>query len=225
MLSTAVDVNMRGARNFGNHTPHPPSAPPATDRPELDHAVRPGRQRTVSRRTPDIVRRAARVDFPPAEETAWSADGAPVDYATMRHAATAFRDPGSLLMRASTNPGGSSNDPVSSAADGPPPVWSPQRERSRGSTAICSVAICSARRPCAMPFENACAARMPCSCSKTPSPSATAPPRQLPAAGRGPLHPLSAIRARAARSRTTSRSRSFRICGAISRPMIAAHTI
>jgi CubicO group peptidase (beta-lactamase class C family) len=54
--------------------------------------------------------RAARVAFPPRAEQAWS-DAGPIGAATAARLAAAFRDPGSLLMRASANPAGAYNDP------------------------------------------------------------------------------------------------------------------
>lgn len=50
---------------------------------------------------PPVVERAARLEFPP--DRAWT-DPGPVDADTVTRMAQAYQDPGSLLMRASTNP-------------------------------------------------------------------------------------------------------------------------
>ncbi|WP_433561428.1 serine hydrolase domain-containing protein [Nocardia sp. CA-151230] len=59
---------------------------------------------------PHIVRQSARTAFPPASEMAWT-DSGPIDADTVARMAAAYRDPGSLAMRASANPVGSYNKP------------------------------------------------------------------------------------------------------------------
>ncbi|MFE2997144.1 serine hydrolase domain-containing protein [Nocardia sp. NPDC059246] len=59
---------------------------------------------------PHIAQRSARTAFPPAREMAWT-DPGPIDADTVTRMAAAYRDPGSLVMRASTNPVGSYNKP------------------------------------------------------------------------------------------------------------------
>ncbi|NEW39678.1 beta-lactamase family protein [Nocardia cyriacigeorgica] len=59
-----------------------------------------------------VMARAARVGFPPASQTRWSSDELSIENDTLRRLSAAYRDPGSLLMRASTNPAGSYNDPA-----------------------------------------------------------------------------------------------------------------
>jgi CubicO group peptidase (beta-lactamase class C family) len=54
---------------------------------------------------------AARLAFPPAEQAAWSAEAGPIDAGTVARLARAFRDPGSLLVRATANPLGAYNNP------------------------------------------------------------------------------------------------------------------
>jgi len=53
----------------------------------------------------------ARLTFPPADQMSWSADPAPIDTATVARLADAYQDPGSLMMRATTNPLGAYNNP------------------------------------------------------------------------------------------------------------------
>ncbi len=57
-----------------------------------------------------VAARAARVGFPPVEERRWDDPGS-VDAATVAEMARAYSDPGSLALRASTNPAGSPNRP------------------------------------------------------------------------------------------------------------------
>lgn len=59
---------------------------------------------------PAVAQRAARVAFPAAEQMAWS-DAGPIDAATVARLAQAYRDPDSLLMRASVNPVAAYNKP------------------------------------------------------------------------------------------------------------------
>ena len=59
---------------------------------------------------PAVAQRTARVDFPPADQMAWT-DPGPIDTATVDRLAQAYRDPGSLLMRASANPVAAYNKP------------------------------------------------------------------------------------------------------------------
>jgi len=59
---------------------------------------------------PAVAQRAARVEFPPAEQMAWS-DAGPIDAATVARLAEAYRDPASLMMRASANPVAAYNKP------------------------------------------------------------------------------------------------------------------
>jgi CubicO group peptidase (beta-lactamase class C family) len=54
---------------------------------------------------------AARIAFPPAEQTAWSVDSGQLDAGNVARLARSFRDPGSLLVRATANPLGNYNDP------------------------------------------------------------------------------------------------------------------
>lgn len=53
----------------------------------------------------------ARVTSPPAAERVWAEQAPPLDAATVARMAVAYRDPESLVMRASTTPFGSYNDP------------------------------------------------------------------------------------------------------------------
>jgi CubicO group peptidase (beta-lactamase class C family) len=59
---------------------------------------------------PPVVERTARVESPPERERAWT-DPGPIEAGTVTRMAKAYRDPGSLVMRASTNPIGSYNKP------------------------------------------------------------------------------------------------------------------
>ncbi|MFE3258015.1 serine hydrolase domain-containing protein [Nocardia sp. NPDC059091] len=59
---------------------------------------------------PYVARQSARTAFPPAREMAWT-DPGPILADTVTRMAAAYRDPGSLAMRASTNPVGSYNKP------------------------------------------------------------------------------------------------------------------
>ncbi|MGW0250310.1 serine hydrolase domain-containing protein [Nocardia goodfellowii] len=59
---------------------------------------------------PEVIARAARVVFPPADEQRWT-DPGPIAAATVATMARAYQDPGGLAMRASTNPAGSYNKP------------------------------------------------------------------------------------------------------------------
>jgi len=59
---------------------------------------------------PEVAQRAARVSFPPAEQMVWSQAG-PIDAATVARLAQAYRDPDSLLIRASANPVAAYNKP------------------------------------------------------------------------------------------------------------------
>lgn len=61
----------------------------------------------------------ARVEFPPPEEAAWTGDPAPIDAATAARMARAFRDPESLIMRASMNPRAAFGKPEVLAAGWP----------------------------------------------------------------------------------------------------------
>ncbi|WP_431949623.1 serine hydrolase domain-containing protein [Nocardia lijiangensis] len=60
---------------------------------------------------PDEISRAARLGFPPADQMAWRTEDLPED-AAVRRLAESYRDPDSMLMRGSTNPAGSYNDPT-----------------------------------------------------------------------------------------------------------------
>ncbi len=66
-----------------------------------------------------ILEQAARVTYPPPEQTAWTADPGPIDAETVARMSGAYRDPGSLVLRASTNPRGSYNSPEVLAAGWP----------------------------------------------------------------------------------------------------------
>ncbi|WP_068057527.1 serine hydrolase domain-containing protein [Nocardia xishanensis] len=57
------------------------------------------------------ISRAARLGFPPADQMTWRTDDLPEDSA-VRRLVDSYRDPDSLLMRGSTNPAGSYNDPA-----------------------------------------------------------------------------------------------------------------
>jgi CubicO group peptidase (beta-lactamase class C family) len=57
---------------------------------------------------PPVVARTARIESPPDRERTWT-DPGPIDADTVTRMAKAYQDPGSLVMRASTNPGGSYN--------------------------------------------------------------------------------------------------------------------
>ncbi|MQY17770.1 serine hydrolase domain-containing protein [Nocardia macrotermitis] len=65
-----------------------------------------------------VAEQAARVGFPPAAEQAWT-DPGPIDAATIDRMSRAYRDPGSLALRASTNPVGSYNNPEALAGGWP----------------------------------------------------------------------------------------------------------
>lgn len=60
----------------------------------------------------EVIAKAARLEFPAAHEMTWEpGDSASAD-AVIGRLAAAYRDPDSLLMRSSTNPRGSHNDPA-----------------------------------------------------------------------------------------------------------------
>ncbi|QLY30076.1 serine hydrolase domain-containing protein [Nocardia huaxiensis] len=58
-----------------------------------------------------MIAAAARLLWPPAAERRWAAAAPPLDATTVAGMAAAYRDPSSLVMRASTNPAGSYHDP------------------------------------------------------------------------------------------------------------------
>ncbi|AVH21792.1 serine hydrolase domain-containing protein [Nocardia cyriacigeorgica] len=60
----------------------------------------------------EVAARAARVGFPPRSQMRWAPEELAIDNEALRSLAAAYRDPDSLLMRASTNPSGSYNDPA-----------------------------------------------------------------------------------------------------------------
>jgi CubicO group peptidase (beta-lactamase class C family) len=59
---------------------------------------------------PPVVEQAARLEFPPERDRVWT-DPGPIDADTVTRMARAFQDPGSLVMRASTNPVAAYNKP------------------------------------------------------------------------------------------------------------------
>lgn len=59
---------------------------------------------------PPVVEQAARVGFPPEEDRRWT-DPGPIDADLVARMGRAFQDPGSLVMRASTNPVAAYNKP------------------------------------------------------------------------------------------------------------------
>ena len=60
----------------------------------------------------EVVARSARFEFQPAEQPAWRPAESPTQNAVIARLAAAYRDRDSLLMRSSTNPRGSHNDPA-----------------------------------------------------------------------------------------------------------------
>jgi len=59
---------------------------------------------------PAAAQQAARVEFPPADQQAWS-DAGPIEAGTVARLAQAYRDPESPMMRASANPVAAYNKP------------------------------------------------------------------------------------------------------------------
>ncbi|MEV0340543.1 serine hydrolase domain-containing protein [Nocardia sp. NPDC050713] len=60
---------------------------------------------------PDEIANAARLGFPPPAQMDWRTEDLP-EYPAVRRLVESYRDPDSLLMRGSTNPTGSYNDPT-----------------------------------------------------------------------------------------------------------------
>ncbi|MCU1645375.1 MAG: putative esterase [Nocardia sp.] len=60
----------------------------------------------------DVCARAARSEFPPAEQQIWQDEPEGIDAATVARMSVAYRDPQSMVLRAVANPFGSYNNPA-----------------------------------------------------------------------------------------------------------------